>query len=174
MTDAAPAGSSNELAVIYPVARVFTIAGRKVEIPAASVRICTEVQQKYAALSAVMALEEANDIIYADEHPDEYADLLFHATKLERDWLLALDAADKLAVYRAWWEVNGDFFVRRVLPAQMALQETIAAAFGLGPTSSSTSEAGATPTPSTTPPRRSKRGPPSSAATSGNVSANVS
>lgn len=172
MADAVP--SSGELGKLYPVAKSFDIAGTEVTIPAASIRHCTEVWQKAAILAVTADAEAANELIYADEHPKEFGDLLEFATKLDRAWIDSLDAFAKIELYQRYLEVNGAFFARRVLPAMLALQGEVNETFGVGLTRSTTSEATDTPTPTASVPKPSKRGRQLSTAPNGASVANAS
>lgn len=155
---AAAVPSPEGLVKAYPVAKQFTIAGKKVEIPAASIRHCTEVFQHAAVMAVSADAESANELIYADEHPKEFGDLLELATKLDREWIDSLDAFGKIELYQKYLEVNGAFFALRVLPAMLSLQGELNATFGIGSTPSSTSRVTDTPTPTTTLPKQSKPG----------------
>lgn len=170
MVSAAVAGAAGELAAKYPIPKVTTIAGRKVEISPGSIRHCTEVWQRSMLLAALMD-ENATEVIFADEHPAEAAELLAFATGLDRDWIAELSAFDKVDLGLTWLEVNRDFFAQALRPERRDQQNRVREMFGLGATPSNTSGTTDTPPPMTTRPSRSMRGSKPSPAPNGAAAA---
>lgn len=147
MVEGMPAGSSVDPAKLFPAPKVVTVAGRQVEIPAAGIRRCSEIVQRAMALAATE--DGADELVIIDEHPDEANALITFALGCDPAWVATLDAVDKVDLCMAWMEVNGAFFVQRLLPARMRLRQ-MADLLGAGPTPSTTSSATDTPTPKAT------------------------
>ena len=145
------AGSTAELAALYPAPKPVEIAGRTIEIRRAGIRHGTEVVQRGMALAATFG-EDADELIIADEQPEAVADLLAFATGADRAWVLTLDAVHKVDLACAWLEVNGRFFLQRLPQARARLQTAVTEFLGAGPTPSTTSNPTDTPAPTTTPP----------------------
>lgn len=148
MTDTA----AGDLGVMFPAAREFTVAGRAVSIPVASIRT------RALALQAALALREKSDpalpdeLVLIDEHPDESTAVLELATGLDRAWLAGLSAVDKYELALAWVEVNGNFLLRELALRGRALRQ-MGAMFGDGPTSSLTSATPDSKIPERSPPK---------------------
>ena len=155
-----------ELAALYPAPRIVAVAGRKVTIPKAGIRACSQVVQMAMALAAKGA-DGDDEMVIVDEHPDEAADLLAFALGIDREWAASLDAIDKVDLGREWLEVNGRFFLQRLAPARARLQQTVLGLLGAGPTSSTGASPTDTPAPTITPPTPSPSGPQQSPAPSG-------
>ena len=145
----AAGSAAPELAALYPAPKPVEIAGRTVEIRKAGIRHGTEVVQRGMALAATFG-DDADELIIADERPEEVADLLAFATGCDRDWALTLDAVQKVDLACAWLEVNGRFFLLRLPQARARLQAAVAEFVGAGPTPSTTSSLTDTPAPTTT------------------------
>lgn len=160
------AGSTAELAALFPAPKPVEIAGRTIEIRRAGIRHGTEVVQRGMALAATFG-DDADELIIADERPAEVADLLAFATGADRDWLLTLDAVQKVDLACAWLEVNGRFFLQRLPQARARLQAAVAEFVGAGPTPSTTSNLTDTQAPTTTRPKRSHSIPKQSPAPQG-------
>ncbi len=164
------AGSTAELAALYPAPKPVEIAGRKIEIRRAGIRHGTEVVQRGMALAATFG-DDADELIIADEQPEAVADLLAFAIGCDKAWALALDPFDKVELACAWLEVNGRFFLQRLPQARARLQAAVAGFIGAGPTPSTTSSPTDTPAPTITPPTRSRSTPKQSPAPKGATAA---
>lgn len=164
------AGSTAELAALFPAPKPVEIAGRTIEIRRAGIRHGTEVVERGMALAATFG-EDADELIIADEQPEAVADLLAFATGAERAWVLTLDAVQKVDLACAWLEVNGRFFLQRLPQARARLQAAVAEFVGAGPTPSTTSNPTGTPAPTTTRQKRSPSIPKQSPAPQGAIGA---
>jgi hypothetical protein len=154
-SDVAP-GSLAELAALYPIGKAVTVAGRQFEIPAAGIRHGGEVMQRWLAISAAM-VDGTDENIYADEHPEEFAELVTFALGCPRDQIDPLGPVEKVDLWFEWLRVNADFFLVRLPLARARQREAAAGMFGVGPTASTDSSGRDTTTPKTTP-----RAPPNS------------
>jgi hypothetical protein len=114
------AGSTAELAALYPAPKPVTIGDRTIEIRRAGIRHGSEVVQRGMALAATFG-DDADELIIADEQPEAVADLLAFATGADRDWIGTLDAVQKVDLACAWLEVNG-VFLQRLPQARARLQ----------------------------------------------------
>lgn len=154
--------TADELEVLYPAPRAFTIAGRDVQIPEASFRMCGQVYSLGLALTVRLAFLPDFDATaltvdvmrygeVIEQHPAEAVDLLHAGTGLDRDWLASLSALDKCELASAWIEVNGDFFARWLHTRSRMAAAVGSLNAGAGPTSSTPSASTATPIQKATP-----------------------
>lgn len=129
-----------------PVPQVVTVAGAAVELTPIRLgelpRILAVVRPIAADLSA-----EPDWLALLAAHGDAVLELLALATRCERAWIegLALDEAVTLA--SAVFEVNADFFVRRVAPSIARSGERLAPILSAGTMPSPGSSPPATATP---------------------------
>ncbi|CAG2153221.1 DUF6631 family protein [Ralstonia mannitolilytica] len=133
-----------------PVPKVVTVAGTAVELTPIRLgelpRLLAAVRPIAADLSADLSAEPDWLDLLA-RHGEEVLELLTLATRRERAWIegLALDEAVTLAC--AVFEVNADFFVRRVAPSIARSGERLAPILSAGTTPSPGSSPPATATP---------------------------
>lgn len=124
-----------------PVPRVVTVAGVAVELTPIRLgelpRILAVVHPMVADLSA-----EPDWLTLFATHGEAVLDLLALATRRERAWVNDLSLDDAVRLAAAVFEVNADFFVRRVAPS------IAQAATRLAPMLSH----GTTPSPDSSPP----------------------
>ena len=139
------AGSLAELAALYPIGKTVTVAGRQFEIPAAGIRHGGQVMQHWLAISAQMA-EGEDEIIYADEHPTEFAELVTFALGCPREAVDPLGPVEKVDLWFEWLKVNADFFLVRLPLARARQRDAAAGMFGVGPTVSTNSSPEVMPT----------------------------
>lgn len=151
MADKTPA---HELADLFPVPRTVAIAGKSIEIKRCGMK------QFGNIVSAYMPLYEAtggnfDTMGVFEDYPDEMTDIVAAATGLEREWVAGLDPLEKFDLANQWLDVNGQFFVLRLLPSMAMHMVAMTKLGGVGQTSSNASAKTDTPAPTTT--RRSLR-----------------
>jgi len=123
--------SNTDFQTFPPVPQVVTVAGAAVELTPIRLgelpRILAVVRPIAADLSA-----EPDWLALLAAHGDAVLELLALATRCERAWIegLALDEAVTLA--SAVFEVNADFFVRRVAPSIAQVGERLAPILSAG------------------------------------------
>ena len=138
--------SNTDFQTFPPVPKVVTVAGTAVELTPIRLgelpRILAVVRPLAADLSA-----EPDWLDLLARHGEAVLELLTLATRRDRAWIegLALDEAVTLAC--AVFEVNADFFVRRVAPSIAQVGERLAPILSAGTTPSPGSSPPATATP---------------------------
>ncbi len=132
-----------ELGTLYPAARLVTIAGRQVEIPACTLKRGGQVIDAGFPLWQKLR-SGATELTVVEDEPELANAVLIAATGLDAEWIASLDPIDKLHLAAAWLEQNADFFCLRLLPARFRLHLAIAGLIGDGRTASATSSATAT------------------------------
>lgn len=148
----------NELAALFPQPRTVTIAGKSVDIVPSTIRAGARVLHLAVQLYALRQSDEDDELMLADDHPEETAALLFAATGLDPDWLASLSATDKVELALVWMEVNGAFFVLRPFLLRLRMGQSVAAMFGGGLMSSHGSNGAESPILADSRPTPRKRG----------------
>lgn len=142
--------SNTDFQTFPPVPQVVTVAGTAVELTPIRLgelpRLLAAVRPIAADLSADLSAEPDWLDLLA-RHGEAVLELLALATRRDRAWIegLALDEAVTLAA--AVFEVNADFFVRRVAPSIARSGERLAPILSAGTTPSPGSSPPATATP---------------------------
>lgn len=127
--------SNTDFQTFPPVPQVVTVAGTALELTPIRLgelpRILAAVRPIAADLSA-----EPDWLALLARHGEAVLELLTLATRRDRAWIegLALDEAVTLAC--AVFEVNADFFVRRVAPSIAQVGERLAPILSAGTTPS--------------------------------------
>lgn len=146
MPDGTPKTPAQELAVLFPHPRSVTIAGRVIEIKrcglAQAGRLIDAAMPLY--VEAGGNLTQINALAWFEDRPAEMNSIIVAATGLEAEWVAALDPLDKFAIASEWLDVNGAFFVQRLLPRFAVFMNAMAKMAGGGPTSSTSSSSTAT------------------------------
>jgi hypothetical protein len=138
--------SNTDFQTFPPVPQVVTVAGTALELTPIRLgelpRILAAVRPIAADLST-----EPDWLALLARHGEAVLELLALATRRDRAWIegLALDEAVTLAC--AVFEVNADFFVRRVTPSIAQAGERLAPILSAGTTPSPGSSPPATATP---------------------------
>lgn len=146
MKEGAMTPGSDDFTTFPPVPQVVTVAGTAVELTPIRLgelpRLLAAVQPIAADLST-----EPDWLALLARHGEAVLELLTLATRRDRAWIegLALDEAVTLAC--AVFEVNADFFVRRVAPSIARSGERLAPILSAGTTPSPGSSPPATATP---------------------------
>lgn len=116
---------TDELAAIFPETRSLTIAGKVLSIPNLKVRQLTAFAK---ASDPFMPLIVTADYMGALTHHTEAAcQAVSIVTGADLAWLMDLDPDDMLRLISAVYEVNFDFFARRLLPERAAAGERLMA-----------------------------------------------
>ena len=142
--------SNTDFQTFPPVPQVVTVAGTALELTPIRLgelpRLLATVRPIAADLSADLSAEPDWLALLA-RHGEAVLELLALATRRDRAWIegLALDEAVTLAC--AVFEVNADFFVRRVTPSIARSGERLAPILSAGTMPSPGSSPAATATP---------------------------
>lgn len=116
---------TDELAAFFPEVRTEVIAGKTLSIPNLKVRQLTAFGK---ASEAFMPLIITADYMAVLTHHTEGAcQAVSIVTGADVAWLMDLDPDDMLRLISAVYEVNFDFFARRLLPARAAAGERLMA-----------------------------------------------
>ncbi|MES2435056.1 MAG: hypothetical protein V4586_14685 [Pseudomonadota bacterium] len=116
---------TDELAALFPEIRTESIAGKTLSVPNLKVRQLTAFGK---ASEAFMPLIVTADYMAVLTHHTEAAcQAVSIVTGAEVAWLMDLDPDDMLRLISAVYEVNFDFFARRLLPAGAAAGERMMA-----------------------------------------------
>ncbi|OYU38605.1 MAG: hypothetical protein CFE33_15035 [Pseudorhodobacter sp. PARRP1] len=116
---------TDELAAIFPETRSFTIAGKSLLVPNLKVR---QLAAFAKASDPFMPLIVTADYMGALTHHTEAAcQAVAIVTGADVAWLMDLDPDDMLRLISAVYEVNFDFFARRLLPERAAAGERMMA-----------------------------------------------
>lgn len=116
---------TDELAALFPEIRSETVAGKTLSVPNLKVR---QLAAFGKASEAFMPLIIAADYMAVLTHHTEAAcQAVSIVTGAEVAWLMDLDPDDMLRLISAVYEVNFDFFARRLLPERAAAGERLMA-----------------------------------------------
>lgn len=114
-----------ELGAFFPTVRSETIAGKTLLVPNLKVRQLAAFSK---ASEAFMPLIVTADYMGALTHHTEAAcQAVSIVTGADMAWLMDLDPDDMLRLISAVYEVNFDFFARRLLPERAAAGERLMA-----------------------------------------------
>lgn len=106
--------SNSELEVLFPTPRVETIAGVQITIPTMKLRQMARFSTASAPfITRIVTSDYIGAMIH---HTDAVLECVTIATGVAPEWLDALDPDDTLRLVAAVFEVNTDFFARRLLP----------------------------------------------------------
>ena len=109
---------NDELEVFFPKVRQEGIAGKLINIPNLKVR---QLAAFGKASEPFMPLIVTGDYLAVLTHHTEAAcQAVAIVTGVDIDWMMGLDPDDMLVLISAVYEVNFDFFARRLLPAREA------------------------------------------------------
>ena len=132
-----------------PVPQVVTVAGAAVELTPIRLgelpRILAALRPIAADLSADLSAQPDWLVLLA-RHGEAMLELLALATRRDRAWIEALALDEAVTLAAAVFEVNADFFVRRVAPSIASAGERLAPILQDG------KEAGTMPSPGSSPP----------------------
>jgi hypothetical protein len=132
-----------------PVPQVVTVAGVAVELTPIRLgelpRILAAVRPIAADLSADLSAQPDWLALLA-RHGEAVLELLTLATRRDRAWIEALALDEAVTLAAAVFEVNADFFVRRVAPSIASAGERLAPILQDG------KEVGTMPSPDSSPP----------------------
>lgn len=140
---------AKELAALSPAPQTIKVAGRTVEIKQCSIAQAGRIFD--AGMPLYLKSLSATDFLELFEtDPETTSALVAVATDLEREFVDGLEPIDRFTIAAKWIEVNGAFFVQRLLPALSMFAVGLARIDGRGQNSSTSSSAPGTSTRSTT------------------------
>ena len=116
---------TDELGAFFPEIRTETIAGKALSIPNLKVRQLSafaKVSEPYMPLVVT-----ADYMAVLTHHTEAACQAVSIVTGADVAWLMDLDPDDMLRLISAVYEVNFDFFARRLLPARAAAGERLMA-----------------------------------------------
>ena len=117
--------NTDELEILFPQARTETIAGETLSIPNLKVRQLSafaKVSEPYMPLVVT-----ADYMAVLTHHTEAACQAVSIVTGAEVAWLMDLGPDDMLRLISAVYEVNFDFFARRLLPERAAAGERLMA-----------------------------------------------
>lgn len=106
---------ADELAVLFPAPRVLNIGGRTVEIKQCGIAQSARVREIGTPILQREEGRRSFDLWLVEESAEACA-LIGLATGLDPDWIAGISELDRLELAVNVWEVNENFFVRRLLP----------------------------------------------------------
>lgn len=112
--------AKDDLNTFFPQVRTETIGGREIKVPNLKVR---QLAPFGRAAEPFMPLVLTGDYLAAvTYHTAAVCEAVSIVTGTDADWLGDLDPDDMLRLVAAVFEVNLDFFARRLLPQKAAAQ----------------------------------------------------
>lgn len=124
----------NELDVLVPEPVSMLVGDEVIEIRPLTVG---QIPAVVRAMKGV-TLDFSDVLTLVDVHGDRLIEAVALCVGKPADWAAALPADEFVELARRVVEVNGDFFIRRVMPKISALLETVATGFGSSSGSSPT------------------------------------
>lgn len=126
----------NSYAALPTVANTIVIRGEPLDITPIRVGELPAFARAIQPIVSGLSDSRPDWIALISEHGDAVIDAIAIATRRPREWVAGLDLDDAMRLASAVFEVNADFFIRRLLPSVAEAAARIGARMP-GPTLSS-------------------------------------
>lgn len=100
-----------------PVANTIVIGGEAIDLTPIKVGELPAFSRAIQSVVAGLSDSQPDWILLISEHGDAVIDAVAIATRRPREWVAGLDLDDAVSLADAVFEVNADFFIRRLLPS---------------------------------------------------------
>jgi hypothetical protein len=114
-------------AALPPVANAIVIGGETIDLTPIRVGEIPAFSCAIRPVVAGLADLRPDWILLISEHGDAVIDAVAIATRRPREWVAGLELDDAVRLASAVFEVNADFFIRRLLPSLTAAAARIEA-----------------------------------------------
>ena len=108
--------TDNSFAALPPIATSIVIADETIELAPIKIGELPAFSRAVQPIAAYLSASPDWLVLFA-EHGDTLIDALVIATRRPREWIAALELDDTIRLASTAFEVNADFFIRRLLPS---------------------------------------------------------
>lgn len=109
--------SDNSYAALPPVANTIVIGGESLDLTPIRVGELPALSRAIQPIVSSLSDPQPDWIALISEHGDAVIDAVVIAARRPREWVANLDLDDAVRLASAVFEVNADFFIRRLLPS---------------------------------------------------------